>query len=305
MMRRFTPDNITSLGEDEIFVFGSNLAGHHGGGAAMTAFERFGAEWGNGEGPQGRSYAIPTMQGGVETIKPYVDRFLDLAREWDQNTFLVTRIGCGIAGFTPEQIAPLFDRALDMYNVVLPRDFYDILVARRAAERAVPGQPVMPPMRKSSRRMDAAWALDVFDRAPYVTLALIRPDGLPYSLPVSIVRADEVTFYFHCAHEGEKIRCIKANPEVCMSAVSRCHPVYEEEKGNFTMYYDSAIAMGRAELVDDRNEKIIALRMICQRFLPGAMNHFEAAVERSLDRTAIVRIRLTEAPVGKCKDNSH
>lgn len=128
---RFTPDNIKELAPDEIFVFGSNLAGHHGGGAARVALDRFGAEWGQGEGIQGQSYAIPTMQGGVETIKPYVDRFLDLAYEWDQNTFLVTRIGCGIAGFTPEQIAPLFDRALDMYNVVLPRDFYDILIARR------------------------------------------------------------------------------------------------------------------------------------------------------------------------------
>lgn len=128
---RFTPDNIKELAPDEIFVFGSNLAGHHGGGAALVALDRFGAQWGQGEGIQGQSYAIPTMQGGVETIKPYVDRFLDLAYEWDQNTFLVTRIGCGIAGFTPEQIAPLFDRALDMYNVVLPRDFYDILIARR------------------------------------------------------------------------------------------------------------------------------------------------------------------------------
>lgn len=128
---RFTPDNIKELAPDEIFVFGSNLTGHHGGGAARVALDRFGAQWGVGEGIQGQSYAIPTMQGGVETIKPYVDRFLDLAYEWDQNTFLVTRIGCGIAGFTPEQIAPLFDRALDMYNVVLPRDFYDILIARR------------------------------------------------------------------------------------------------------------------------------------------------------------------------------
>lgn len=128
---RFTPDNIKELAPDEIFVFGSNLAGHHGGGAARVALDRFGAQWGQGEGIQGQSYAIPTMQGGVETIKPYVDRFLDLAYEWDQNTFLVTRIGCGIAGFSPEQIAPLFDRALDMYNVVLPRDFYDILIARR------------------------------------------------------------------------------------------------------------------------------------------------------------------------------
>lgn len=128
---RFTPDCINSLSPDEIFVFGSNLAGHHMGGAARTAMERFGAQWGNGEGIQGQSYAIPTMQGGIETIRPYVDRFLDFAGVWDQNTFLVTRIGCGIAGFTPEDIAPLFDKAIDMYNVVLPKDFFDIIVARR------------------------------------------------------------------------------------------------------------------------------------------------------------------------------
>ena len=128
---RYTPEKITHLAPDEIFVFGSNLQGWHGGGAARTAVEKFGAQWGNGDGIQGQSYAIPTMQGGVETIRPYVDRFLDFASEWDQNTFMVTRIGCGIAGFSPEEIAPLFDRALDMYNVVLPRDFFDIIVARR------------------------------------------------------------------------------------------------------------------------------------------------------------------------------
>lgn len=128
---RFTPERIEKLAPDEIFVFGSNLAGQHMGGAARTAMEHFGAKWGIGEGIQGQSYAIPTMQGGVDTIRSYVDRFLDLADEWDQNTFLVTRIGCGIAGFSPKQIAPLFDRAIDMYNVVLPKDFFDIIVARR------------------------------------------------------------------------------------------------------------------------------------------------------------------------------
>ncbi len=129
---RYTPDNISSLGEDEIFVFGSNLAGNHAGGAARVAFERFGAVMGQGVGIQGRSYAIPTMQGGVESIRPYVDDFFELAEEWDQTTFLVTRIGCGIAGFTDEEIAPLFDRALDMYNVVLPESFVRILQARRS-----------------------------------------------------------------------------------------------------------------------------------------------------------------------------
>lgn len=72
------------------------------------------------------------MQGGVETIKPYVDDFIDLAREWDQNTFYVTRIGCGIAGFTDEEIAPLFDEAYDLYNVRLPKSFADIIERNRA-----------------------------------------------------------------------------------------------------------------------------------------------------------------------------
>ena len=129
---RYTPDNISSLGEDEIFVFGSNLAGNHAGGAARVDLERFGAVMGQGVGIQGRSYAIPTMQGSLESIKPYVDDFFELAEEWDQTTFLVTRIGCGIAGFTDEKIAPLFDRALDMYNVVLPESFVRILQARRS-----------------------------------------------------------------------------------------------------------------------------------------------------------------------------
>ncbi len=127
--RACTPENITSLDKDEIFVFGSNLAGCYAGGAARVAYERFGAVWGQGVGIQGQSYAIPTMQGGVETIKPYVDDFIALAREWDQNTFYVTRIGCGIAGFTDEEIAPLFAEALELYNVRLPESFVRVLLS--------------------------------------------------------------------------------------------------------------------------------------------------------------------------------
>lgn len=129
--RKYTPENITSLEPDDIFVFGSNLAGHHAGGAARVAAERFGATEGQGVGLQGQSYAIPTMQGGIETIRPYVDEFIDFAYECDQNTFYVTRIGCGIAGFTDEEIAPLFDRALDLYNVRLPESFVKIILRNR------------------------------------------------------------------------------------------------------------------------------------------------------------------------------
>lgn len=124
---RISPDMITSLRPDEVFVFGSNLAGMHGGGAARLALERFGAVWGQGVGLQGQSYAIPTMQGGVETIAPYVDEFIDFARRNPGLKFLVTEIGCGIAGFTPAEIAPLFARAVDVGNIYLPARFAALL----------------------------------------------------------------------------------------------------------------------------------------------------------------------------------
>jgi hypothetical protein len=120
---RYTPERIEKLQPGEIFVFGSNLAGRHGGGAARMAYEHFGAVMGVGEGLQGSSYAIPTMQGGVETIKPYVNRFIDFARAHRELTFLVTRIGCGIAGFRDEDIAPLFAKAQSEPNIVLPKSF--------------------------------------------------------------------------------------------------------------------------------------------------------------------------------------
>ena len=125
--RRYTPENISSLAENEIFVFGSNLQGSHGGGAAAAAVRYFGAVWGQGVGMQGQCYAIPTMHGGVDAIRPYVDEFIDYAIQHPEHTFLVTRIGCGIAGFKDEQMAPLFAAALDLPNVVLPKTFVDVI----------------------------------------------------------------------------------------------------------------------------------------------------------------------------------
>lgn len=120
---RYTPDFITHLNNGEIFVFGSNLKGLHGGGAARLAYERFGAIWGQGVGLQGRCYGIPTMHGGVDAIKPYVDEFIEFAQNHTEYTFLVTKIGCGIAGFKEEEIAPLFANALYVDNIVLPESF--------------------------------------------------------------------------------------------------------------------------------------------------------------------------------------
>jgi len=125
--REFTSERIMTLKPNEIFVFGSNLGGYHGGGAARIAMDKFGAVWGQGVGLQGQCYAIPTMQGGVETIKPYVDEFIAFAEQHPEYKFLVTRIGCGIAGFADEEIAPLFQAALNIENIILPKEFVKAL----------------------------------------------------------------------------------------------------------------------------------------------------------------------------------
>lgn len=127
--KRISPKWIDNLEKNEIFVFGSNLSGFHGGGAAALAM-KWGAVWGQGVGLQGQTYAIPTMQGGVETIEPYVNDFLSFAKTHPELKFLVTEIGCGIAGFTVKEIAPLFKVAINenIENVYLPKSFYDELL---------------------------------------------------------------------------------------------------------------------------------------------------------------------------------
>ncbi|MBR1463493.1 MAG: pyridoxamine 5'-phosphate oxidase family protein [Prevotella sp.] len=156
-------------------------------------------------------------------------------------------------------------------------------------------------MRRSSRQMDEAFALEVLDKAPYVTVSFTRPDGSPYGVPLSLARTDDETFYFHCAMEGEKLDCIAANPVVALSAVTRCTPTVGPKDGSFTLQYKSAMAIGKAEMVTEREEKIKALRAICLRFLPHHMEAFDDAIERSIERTAVVRITLMAPPTGKRK----
>ena len=129
MENRVINDNITKLGDNEIFVFGSNESGRHGLGAAKTALG-WGAKWGQAEGLQGRTYGIPTKDSSirrtlsVDEIKPYVDRFIEFAKENPELTFLVTEIGCGLAGMKPKQIAPLFVDAVEVENIHLPSKFW-------------------------------------------------------------------------------------------------------------------------------------------------------------------------------------
>lgn len=126
-LNKVTPDHIETLKENEIFVFGSNVQGDHQGGAARFAVDHFGAINGLGVGPQGQSYAIPTMGGSVSSIKPFVDNFTNYAKLNGNLKFYVTKIGCGIAGYEVEDIAPLFKEAYKLHNVTLPREFIEVL----------------------------------------------------------------------------------------------------------------------------------------------------------------------------------
>ena len=126
---RVTPDRIRHLNENEIFVFGSNSAGFHNGGAAQVAMIKFGAVWGQGEGLQGNSYAIPTT-GFFENMVQAINRFIDFAIRNPQKRFLVTRIGCGNAGYMAEQIAPYFKECVKLENVALPAEFWTALGLR-------------------------------------------------------------------------------------------------------------------------------------------------------------------------------
>lgn len=113
-----------------VFVFGSNLAGRHGKGAALVAKQKYGAIYGQAEGLQGNSYGIPTKNGHLyslplETIKAAVERFVIFAKDNPFMIFEISRVGCGLAGFTPDQIAPLFKDAPD--NCVFPEDFEEVL----------------------------------------------------------------------------------------------------------------------------------------------------------------------------------
>lgn len=131
-----TPEVVPEeLPRDSIFVFGSNIQGIHGGGAARTARKLYGAIMGVGVGLQGQSYAIPTME-GLETMKLYVDQFILIANIMSYCKFYVTRIGCGIAGYRDEEVAPLFARALGLKNVYLPESFVTILEQLKAKNYA-------------------------------------------------------------------------------------------------------------------------------------------------------------------------
>mgnify|MGYP006899131143 CR=1 FL=1 len=129
MTERTTPELITALSPGQVFVFGSNYAGRHGKGAAKTAL-KWGAKYGQGEGLMGRTYGLPTKGHDLrhslplERIAEHVARLLEFAQGRPDLQFMVTEIGCGLAGYTPKQVAPLFAATVDMPNVSLPASFW-------------------------------------------------------------------------------------------------------------------------------------------------------------------------------------
>ena len=133
MNNRITPEHINKLTDNQVFVFGSNLSGIHGKGAARMAHQYYNAEWGIGVGFTGVCYAIPTKDYGIlrtlklNEIKIYVNDFIETAKQFSDYTFLVTRIGCGLAGYRDEEIATLFKDAIDVENIFLPESFWNII----------------------------------------------------------------------------------------------------------------------------------------------------------------------------------
>lgn len=123
---RVTPSRIDTLQEGEIFVFGSNPQGFHSGGAAQAAMNRFGAVWGQGEGLQGCSYALPSSC-PLETMAQAVRRFTEFAAQHPELRFLVTRVGCGNAGHRATDVASMFKGCIGLENVALPAEFWKIL----------------------------------------------------------------------------------------------------------------------------------------------------------------------------------
>lgn len=153
----------------------------------------------------------------------------------------------------------------------------------------------MTEMRRKERQLPEEFAWEIVDKCEYALLAMTAEDGMPYGLPVTIVRKGR-DVYFHSAMEGRKVRCLRTNPRVCLTCVGNT----EIQQDRFTTLYESAVAFGAAEEVTEENEKIEALRILCQRHAPDNMAGFDEAIRRSLARTGVWRIRVEEIS-GKAK----
>lgn len=154
----------------------------------------------------------------------------------------------------------------------------------------------MREMRRKDRQRDQEFALRLFQACEYAVLATVNEDGSPYCIPISPVLTGESTLYFHCALEGQKMENMQREARVCLS----CIGATQVEPEHFTTKYQSAVAYGRAKLVEDPQEKVEALRALCLKYTPSNMENFDQAVKNSISRTGIYRIDL-ETVTGKEK----
>ncbi len=150
-------------------------------------------------------------------------------------------------------------------------------------------------MRRKDRERSPEFAKEILDHCVYAVLATVNPDGTPYCIPVNTVR-DGNDLYFHCALEGQKIDNLRANPAVCLTAVSRTRIPPDE----FTTQYESAVVFGTAQEVTDEIEKLAALRLLCEHYVPTHMDHFDTEIAGSMKRTGVWKIHM-ERVTGKCK----
>lgn len=144
-------------------------------------------------------------------------------------------------------------------------------------------------MRRKDRQRDETFAMEMIDTCAYAVLSMVGPDKKAYAVPLSIVRDGE-SIYFHCAQEGYKIECLRSNPEVCLVCVGDVCPASDK----FTTAFSSAIVKGTCEEIISTQEKTHALYLLCQRYTPQNMAAFDEAIVRSLARTAVYRITITE-----------
>ncbi len=153
----------------------------------------------------------------------------------------------------------------------------------------------MSDMRRKDREMPKEFALGVSDKCEWAVISMIDKESMPYCVPISIVRKDDI-IYFHCANDGAKTESLNLNNNVCVSCVGDTYRIPDK----FTTEYESAIIKGRAFEVLDKMEKIDALKLLCLRHTPTNMPEFEMAIEKSLKRTAVWKIEISEV-TGKRK----
>ena len=153
-------------------------------------------------------------------------------------------------------------------------------------------------MRRKDRQQDREFSLALIDRCTHGVLALSTGEEAPYCLPLSLVRVGDC-LYFHCAREGRKIQLLRRDPRVCVTFVGEDAPTFEAP-ANYTTLFQSAIVTGTASEVLDQEEKVAALRALCQKLTPSFMEHFDFAVEKSLKVTSVWRIQMEDIS-GKAK----